>query len=43
MVQPHVYVLQQIKPEEYGAILHSSLEPDVLQKILTTLRDFYLK
>lgn len=37
------YVVQQIKPEEYGTILHNCLEPDVLHKILRTLRDFYLK
>ncbi|CAF88448.1 unnamed protein product [Tetraodon nigroviridis] len=43
--QPEVVYryLRQIKPEDYGSILHSWLEPDVLHKILRTLRDFYLK
>ncbi|CAF96297.1 unnamed protein product [Tetraodon nigroviridis] len=43
--QPEVVYryLRQIKPEDYGSVLHSWLEPDVLHKILRTLRDFYLK
>ncbi|XP_028255050.1 RNA polymerase II-associated protein 3 [Parambassis ranga] len=35
--------LRQIKPEVYTKLLHNSLEPDVLNQILRTLRDFYIK
>ncbi|KAM8739922.1 RNA polymerase II-associated protein 3 isoform 1-T1 [Acanthopagrus schlegelii] len=43
--QPEVIYryLRQIKPEAYVNIFHNSLEPNVLNQILTTLHDFYIK
>ncbi|KAJ0047462.1 hypothetical protein NL108_000867, partial [Boleophthalmus pectinirostris] len=35
--------LKQMKPEVYSKIFHNSLEPSVLNQILNTLHDFYLK
>ncbi|KAM9327425.1 RNA polymerase II-associated protein 3 isoform 2-T2 [Pholidichthys leucotaenia] len=34
--------LRQIKPEAYAQIFHNTLESDVLNKIVRTLRDFYI-
>uniref|UniRef100_A0A1A8LAL8 RNA polymerase II-associated protein 3 n=1 Tax=Nothobranchius pienaari TaxID=704102 RepID=A0A1A8LAL8_9TELE len=33
----------QIKPAAYSNIFNNSLEPDIMNQILTTLRDFYMK
>ncbi|CAK6959849.1 RNA polymerase II-associated protein 3 isoform X1 [Scomber scombrus] len=43
--QPEVIYryLTQIKPEVYANIFHNSLEPDILNQILKTLHDFYIK
>lgn len=35
--------LKQIKSDAYAKIFHNSLEPDILNHILRTLRDFYIK
>lgn len=35
--------LKQIKPEGYAKIFQSSLEPNILNQILKTLRDFFVK
>uniref|UniRef100_A0A8C6M8K8 RNA polymerase II-associated protein 3 n=1 Tax=Nothobranchius furzeri TaxID=105023 RepID=A0A8C6M8K8_NOTFU len=35
--------LRQIKPAAYSNIFNNSLEPDIMNQILTTLRDFYMK
>lgn len=35
--------LKQIKSEAYAKIFHNSLEPDILNLILRTLHDFYIK
>lgn len=35
--------LKQIKSEAYAKIFHNSLEPDILNRILRTLHDFYIK
>ncbi|XP_040886567.1 RNA polymerase II-associated protein 3 isoform X2 [Toxotes jaculatrix] len=43
--QPEVIYryLRQIKPETYVKIFHNSLEPDILNQILKTLHEFYIK
>ncbi|XP_030296050.1 RNA polymerase II-associated protein 3 isoform X2 [Sparus aurata] len=43
--QPEVIYryLRQIKPEAYVNIFHNPLEPNLLNQILTTLHDFYIK
>ncbi|XP_073336758.1 RNA polymerase II-associated protein 3 isoform X2 [Pagrus major] len=43
--QPEVIYryLRQIKPEAYVNIFHNPLEPNILNQILTTLHDFYIK
>uniref|UniRef100_A0A3Q4HXZ1 RNA polymerase II-associated protein 3 n=1 Tax=Neolamprologus brichardi TaxID=32507 RepID=A0A3Q4HXZ1_NEOBR len=37
------FYVQQIKSEAYAKIFHNSLEPDILNLILRTLHDFYMK
>lgn len=37
------FVWQQIRPEAYSNIFNNSLEPDVLNQILKTLRDFFMQ
>ncbi|XP_026183087.1 RNA polymerase II-associated protein 3 isoform X2 [Mastacembelus armatus] len=43
--QPEVVYryLRQIKPDAYVKIFHNSLEPDILNQILRTLHEFYIK
>ncbi|XP_069556181.1 RNA polymerase II-associated protein 3 [Brachyistius frenatus] len=43
--QPRVIYryLKQIKPDSYVSIFHNSLEPDILNQILRTLHEFYIK
>uniref|UniRef100_A0A3Q3VXZ4 RNA polymerase II-associated protein 3 n=1 Tax=Mola mola TaxID=94237 RepID=A0A3Q3VXZ4_MOLML len=43
--QPNVVYryLRQIKPDMYVNIFHNSLEPNILNQILRTLHDFYMK
>lgn len=38
-----VLVLQQIKPDAYTKIFQNSLEPDILNQILSSLQAFYVK
>ncbi|XP_022045045.1 RNA polymerase II-associated protein 3 [Acanthochromis polyacanthus] len=43
--QPQVIYryLRQITPEAYAKIFHNSLEPDILNQILRTMQEFYIK
>uniref|UniRef100_A0A3Q1B5G9 RNA polymerase II-associated protein 3 n=1 Tax=Amphiprion ocellaris TaxID=80972 RepID=A0A3Q1B5G9_AMPOC len=43
--QPQVIYryLRQITPEAYAKIFHNSLEPDILNQILRTMQEFYIR
>lgn len=35
--------MQQIQPDAYANIFQNTLEPDLLNQILRTVRDFFIK